>query len=135
MNSPKNYNSGILLLRLMIGVLMLFHGVAKLSRGVEGISNRLAEYGIPEFLAYTVFIGEILAPVLIIIGYRTRLASLILAINMLVIVFLAHSDKIFQLTGSGAWALELIGMYFFGAVVLMITGGGKFAISRSKWWD
>ena len=135
MSSRKSYNTGLLLLRLTLGVLMLFHGIAKLSKGVEGISNNLAELGIPGFLAYAVFIGEIIAPLLIIVGYRTRIAALIFAFNMLVAALLSHPNDIFALSRSGAWAVELIGLYFFGAVSLFFTGAGKYAVSTKSWWD
>lgn len=135
MSSRKSYNTGLLLLRLTLGVLMLFHGIAKLSKGVGGISDMLAGHGFPVFLAYGVFIGEIIAPVLVIIGYRTRLAALIFAVNMLVAVLLAHSGDVFALSRSGAWAIELIGLYFFGALSLFFMGGGNYAVSSGRWWD
>jgi len=135
MSSRNNYNTGLLLLRLTLGVLMLFHGVSKLMNGIDGISGMLANRGIPGFLAYGVFIGEIIAPVLLIIGYRTRLAALIFAVNMLVAVLLAHSNDIFTLSKSGGWAIELIGLYFFGALTLGLTGGGRFSLSARSWWD
>ena len=70
----KNQNLGILILRLSIGVMMLLHGIAKVTNGVEAIKTMLAEKGLSafSFVAYGVYVGEILAPLLIIIGYRTR---------------------------------------------------------------
>ncbi len=135
MSNKRNYNTGLLLLRLTLGGLMLFHGIAKITHGVDGISGMLAGKGIPGFLAYGVFIGEIVAPALMIVGFRTRLAALVFAVNMLVAFVLAYPTDIFALGKSGGWALELIGLYFFGALALVLTGGGKFSISKSEWWD
>jgi len=135
MNEKKSINTGLLLLRITLGVLMLFHGFSKLMHGVEGIVGHISNIGLPGFLGYCVYIGEIVAPILIVIGFRTRLAALIFAFNMLVAALLSHSNSIFALSRTGAWALELIGLYFFGALTLFFTGAGNFAVSTKSWWD
>ena len=128
-------NIGLLLLRLSLGGMMLFNGMAKLFRGVDSIKETFLEAGIPEFIAYAVYLGELLAPVLMIIGYRTRLAGMLIAITMLVAILTAHSEKIFTLNPYGGWALEVLGLYFFGAIALCFTGAGKIAVSHSGKWD
>ena len=128
-------NTGLLILRLAVGGLMLFHGIAKLLNGVEGISNMLVGKGMPGFFAYGVYAGEVIAPILLMIGFRTRIAALILVINMLVIFLIAHPGDIFALPERGAWDLELAGLYLFGSLALFFTGGGKFAVSSSNKWD
>lgn len=135
MNNRKNINTGLLLLRLTLGVLLFLHGFSKLMHGIDGIVGRVADIGIPGFLGYAVYLGEVVAPLLIIVGFRTRLAALIFAINMLVAALLSHSDSIFALSRSGGWAVELIGLYFFGALTLFFTGAGKYAVSTKSWWD
>ncbi len=114
---------------------MLLHGIAKLKHGVSGIENMLAGKNLPEFLAYGVFIGELIAPAFIILGFRTRIAAFVFAFNMFIAVLLAHSNDVFQLNEYGAWAIELAGIYFFGALALFFTGRGKIALSSSKKWD
>ena len=128
-------NTGLMILRLALGGLMLFHGIPKLLNGVDGISNMLIGKGLPGFFAYGVYAGEVIAPILLMIGFRTRIAALILVANMLVIFFIAHPDDIFALTDRGAWKLELAGLYLFGSLALFFTGGGKFAVSSSNNWD
>ncbi|MDX2445117.1 MAG: DoxX family protein [Bacteroidales bacterium] len=128
-------NTGFLILRIALGSSMLLHGISKLLNGVEGISNMLIGKGIPGFLAYGVYAGEVIAPILLMIGFRTRIAALILVINMLVIFFIAHPGDIFALTEKGAWELELAGLYLFSSLALFFTGGGKFAVSSSNNWD
>ncbi|KXK41287.1 MAG: DoxX [Bacteroidetes bacterium OLB11] len=114
---------------------MFFHGFHKLMNGVKGIKEMLAEKGMPEFLAYGVHLGETIAPILIIIGYRTRLASLAFSIVMVVAFWLAHSSDLFVLTKSGAWKNELIALYLLGGVGLFFTGAGKYAVSTKSKWD
>jgi putative oxidoreductase len=131
----KNIDSGLLILRLTLGVLMLFHGVAKITKGIEGIEDRLVEIGLPAFIALGVYVGEILAPVMMIIGYRTRIAAIIYAVNCLVALLLVHPDSIFALNKFGGWDAELLGLYIFGSVVLIFTGSGKYALSFGHKWD
>lgn len=132
----KNNDFGLLILRLAVGFLMLFHGIAKLGGGLEFISGMLEGKGLPGFIAYGVLIGEILAPLLIIIGFRTRIGALLLAINCFVAVLLVHTADIPKLNEqTGGWALELIGLYFFGSLALFFTGGGNLAASKNNKWD
>lgn len=130
----KNTNLGLLILRLSIGGLMILHGFAKL-KGVAGIQGMLTDSGLPAFLAYGVYVTEIVAPVFIIVGYRTRLASVVYIIGVLFAIFLAHSDELFTLSKYGGWAVELLGLYLFGSVALFFTGGGKIALSSTNKWD
>lgn len=128
-------NIGLLILRLSIGGLMLFHGYHKLIYGIDGIVNMIQKIGMPGFLAYSVFLGELIAPLLLIIGYRTRLASLFVAATMVVAILLAHSNEIFKLGSHGNWALEINGLYLFGSLAILFLGGGKIGLSSSNKWD
>lgn len=131
----KNTDLGLLVLRLSLGILMLLHGIAKLMHGAGGIEAMLAASGLPSFLVIGVYIGEVVAPILLIIGYATRIAAAVFAFNMVVAVAMAHGADLFTLSQSGGWTLELQGLYFFGAVALMFAGGGKYALSRKTIWD
>ena len=131
----RNIDIGLLILRLALGVLMLFHGIAKVIHGLSGIEGLLESKGLPEFLSYAVYIGEIMVPLLIIVGYRTRLASVVYVVNVLFAMLLAHANVIFSLSKTGGWAVELIGLYLFGSFALFFTGAGKYAISTNHKWD
>jgi len=126
---------GVLILRLSVGGLMILHGISKLIHGISPIEGMVEASGMPSFIAYGVYIGEVLAPLLIILGVATRASALVFAINCLVALFMAHSSHIFSLNDTGGWAVELLGLYLFGAVALIFTGGGRFAISRKHFWD
>ncbi len=131
----RNLAAGLLLLRLSTGFLMLLHGIAKVKKGVVGMGAMLQEKGIPAFAAYGVYIGEIIAPLLLIIGFRSRIAALLIAFTMIVAVATVHALDIGKLSDSGAWAIELPALYLFNALVLTFTGGGPFAVSRRSRWD
>lgn len=123
---------GRLLLRLTFGILMLFHGVAKVQHGVGWISDMLQAQGLPGFIAYGAYIGELVAPVLIIIGLFTRPAALIYAFNLVVATLLVGMGKFFTITEVGAWALETEALYFFGGLIIMFLGAGKYTLVSNR---
>ena len=59
---PTYDDAGKLLLRLLLSILILFHGVSKLIGGVGFIGGMLAKAGLPAGLGYLVYIGEVVAP-------------------------------------------------------------------------
>jgi putative oxidoreductase len=130
----RNIDSGLLIIRISIGVLMLLHGISKIGK-LEFIKMMLTKHNLPEFFAFGVYLGEIIAPLLIIIGFRTRLAASVFAFNAMMAVFLVHSADIFSLNDFGGWKIELLGLYLFGALALFFSGGGKYSISTSNKWD
>jgi|SRR5690606_22116014 len=125
-----------LLLRIALGVLILLHGWAKLKNGIGGIEAMLAVRGLPTFLAWGVYVGEVVAPLLLVLGIYTRLAAAVIAINMMVAVFLAHSAHFAILTQSGGWRLELQAMFFIAALALALVGAGRYALAgRNGRWN
>lgn len=128
-------DAGKLVLRVSVGVLMLLHGIFKLSAGVGFISGMLAKAGLPGGLAYLVFVGEIVAPLLMIAGVWTRAAAAVVVINMLVAFGLVHMADLFALTKQGGWALELQGLYLFGALSVALMGAGRLSVGgpNGRW--
>ena len=128
----KNDDLGKLILRLVVGVLMLFHGVAKLLNpgSLKYIGSQLAGIGLPQFIAYGVFLGEVVAPLRVILGVYTRIGGLLMAGNMVFAIVLVHTGELFMLTQHGGWALELQGLYLFGALAILFLGSGSMALKR-----
>ena len=125
-------DSGKLLIRVTIGFLVLLHGIFKLSAGVGFIGGMLAKAGLPGGLAYLVYVGEIAAPQLMIAGVFTRAAAAVVVINMLVAFGLVHMADLFAMTKQGGWALELQGLYLFGALTVVLLGAGRFSVGGVK---
>ena len=128
---------GKFLLRLAVAGLMLPHGIHKVVQGIGQIQQMVIGTGLPEVLAYGVYVGEVLAPVLILIGYYTRPAAAVLAFNMAVAILLAHSNQILQIDRQhGNLALEVQYLYLFGAAAIALLGAGKYSLSKgSTKWD
>ena len=121
---------GKLLLRLTLGIFMLFHGYAKIVKGVSGIETSLISAGLPGWVAYGVYIGEVIAPLLVIFGFYARIGGLIILINMIFAILLSHATQLFDLGRSGGWALELQGFFLFTGLVIALIGPGRFSINR-----
>ena len=118
----------LLILRLRSGVLLLMHGLSKLPPPPAFIVDVVSKAGLPAVLAYGVYIGEIVAPILLIVGIWTRLAAFVIVINMIVAV------------GSGADATpvrdgqvrrlraRVEAFYLFAALALALTGAGRYSV-------
>ena len=124
---------GKLILRFTVGGIMLFHGVWKLMHGIGWIPPILHMHGLPGFLAYGVFIAEVIAPLLLFVGWLTRLASLAIMVDMLMAILLVLHHVVFAVKlGGGGWDIEVEAFFFLGALVLFFTGAGKYSISRGR---
>lgn len=120
---------GRLILRLVLGISVLLHGISKLMSGVGFISGMLAKAGLPGFLAYGVYVGEVIAPLLVILGFYSRIGAWIVVINMLFAIGLVHMGEVMSLNNQGGWAIELQAMFLFTAAAIALIGPGRFAIN------
>jgi putative oxidoreductase len=125
---PIATDLGKLVLRLTLGLLTLLHGIGKIVAGPASILGLMTATGLPPMFGYLVYVGEVLAPLLLIVGLWTRAAALVVAINMVVAVLLVHTAQLGELTKNGGWALELQGFYFFTAVAIALLGAGSFSV-------
>jgi putative oxidoreductase len=125
-----------LLLRITCGGILLFHGWHKVFVEVEHVRQMISEEGLPEFLAYGNIIGEFVAPLFVLIGYKTRLGALIIVFNMLMSILLVHRDIIFSINDFGGWMIETNMLYMMTALVIFFLGAGKYSFSGGKGnWD
>ena len=125
-----NSDLGRLLLRVTLGVCILFHGIAKIQGGVDGIAQGLTALGLPGFIAYGVYLGEIVGPLLLIVGWFSRLGAGLIAINMVFAIAIAHRADVFKISEHGGWAIELQAIYLMAAIALVLLGPGRFAINE-----
>lgn len=130
-NFLRNTNLGLLLLRLTIGGLMLFHGVHKAIHGVSFIEGMLEGIGLPGWIAYGAILGELVSSLMIIFGVWTRVAAVIFSGTMVVAILMAHTSQLCSIDPmTGGWVPELPALFLMGGIVLFFTGGGKYAITK-----
>jgi len=124
-----NESTGKLILRVTLGVLILLHGISKLTGGVDWLDGMLANAGLPGFLKYGVYVGEVLAPLAVIAGFYSRIGAWVIAVNMLFALGLAHGAELLVLE-NGALKLEVQYMFFFSAIALALIGPGRYAFNQ-----
>lgn len=130
MNQNTQSDLAKLLLRVTLGVLILLHGIAKMRGGMAGIEQLVVAHGWPGFIAYGVLLGEVLGPLLLIIGFHARIGAMLVAINMLFAFVLVHAGQLTQIGPQGGWALELQGMYLASALALVLLGPGRYSANQ-----
>ncbi|MFE8073286.1 DoxX family protein [Marinobacteraceae bacterium S3BR75-40.1] len=117
-----------LLLRITLGCLILLHGINKLIHGIGGIEAMVAQHGIPAFFAFGVYIGEVVAPLMIILGISTRVGAGLIAFNMFIAILLVHLGQLAQLGPHGGWAIELQAMFLVTAIAIALLGPGRWRL-------
>jgi len=119
----KRQNLGLLLVRLLAGGMMLTHGIPKISRFFgEGPVKFADPFGLgPEVSLGLAIFAEVGCSILVMIGFKTRWATVPLMITMLVAVFYAHANDPF---GRKEPAL----LFFTLFLSLLISGGGRYSM-------
>lgn len=125
---PKSPDCALLLLRLWLGITMLWnHGLAK-ATGFETYAAKFpALFGLSSKvnLGLAVF-AEVGCSILLILGLFTRFAALSLAITMGVAFVMVH-----KMAFTGPASGELAFIYLGGYLVLLLAGGGRLGIDKS----
>ena len=118
---------GKLLLRVLVGGLLLLHGFHKLVNGPGDVTSILSAHGVPGFLAYAVYLGEVVGPVLMLLGVYTRIGALLVVADMLVAVLAVHGLNVMHLNAHGGWEIELELFYGVGALCVALLGAGAYS--------
>ena len=128
---------GKLLLRLTVAGLLLFHGIFTVKNGIAWMAGPLAAAGLPAFVGYGVYVGEIVAPIFLIVGKFTRLAGIVIAIDLLMAIVLVLRERMFTVNQqAGGLAIELELFFLFGGLAIALLGSGRLALSRGRGrWD
>ncbi len=136
MNTLHSDDIAKLLVRIMIGWVMLPYGIDYAKDGLDFIFEVLKNNGLPSFLAYGVLVGELVAPILVLIGWLSRIGGALIAFTMFMSIVLAHRDIAFQYNEFGGWSIALNAMLANGGLAIFFGGAGKYSVSRGKGkWD
>jgi putative oxidoreductase len=123
---------GKLILRLTVAGLILFHGINKIIHGVAWMAGPLGAHHLPFFIAYGVYVGEVVAPVLLILGLWTRIAALLVAFNMAVAIGMEAWHLALLINRGGGWGIELEAFYLLGAIAIFFLGTGRYGVRSGK---
>ena len=120
----KTLNFGLLILRVGFSAAMLTHGYGKFMKVLAGDFSFGDPIGIGTAASLILCaIAEFIAPIFLIVGWKTRWFSLIAVINMLVAFIIAHDGDPFS-------KKEKSFLFLIAFVVLYFTGPGKYSIDR-----
>ncbi|MBT9189366.1 DoxX family protein [Zobellia russellii] len=114
---------GLALLRIAASAMMAVHGYGKLQMLINGV-----EFGDPIGMGSTpslflAVLAELVCPILIIFGFKTRWAAIPTAITMAVAAFIVHGADPFQ-------KKELALIYFVIFVAITLLGPGKYSVDK-----
>ena len=131
-SAPLDRNDyGKFIIRAMVAGLILFHGIGKLldpSGTVGWLGSALTAMHLPAFFAYGVYLGEVVGPIMVLAGLYSRIGGVLIAVNMLFALAIAHAGEIFALTASGTWAIEHQMFYLLSAIAVAVYGSGRIAV-------
>jgi putative oxidoreductase len=129
-------------IRLIVGYGFIEHGYAKLARGPDDFANILRALGMPAatLLSWATVLIELLGGLAVIVGAFIPLASVPMALVLLVAIFTVHlpngfsSIKLQSVTAAGAHfgqpGYETDLLYLAGLVALVLGGSGPFSLDR-----
>ncbi|NMW20734.1 MAG: DoxX family protein [Chlorobiaceae bacterium] len=123
-----NSDLGKFFLRVPVGTLMLFHGLNKLQHGYGFITPMLLKAKLPGYLSHGILIGELVAPLFMVLGIYTRPAALLQVFVMAMAIYLVHARALFSFSEHGGYSLELQVLYLFGALAVFFFGAGRYSI-------
>lgn len=121
--TAKGHDAGILIARVSLAVLMLTHGYPKVMLLFSGNGAKFpAVLGMGSMLSLLLAIfSEVICSLLVLIGFKTRLASVPIIITMIVAAFHFHINDPFS-------AKENAILYLVGFLLLLFTGSGKYSV-------
>lgn len=123
---------GLLMLRLGLAVIFLYHGYGKLFGDPQGAMAAFAKIGLPAWMALLAGVIEFFGACLLAAGFYTRPAALLIAACMAVAIWKVHSGKGILAVTEYEFPMALM----VGALALATTGAGTisldYALFRQK---
>ena len=125
MTTSGSFSIGALLMRVGFGGLMLTHGVPKLLEFINGNLEVVGDpLGVGALLtSILVIIGEVISPLLVVVGYKVRFTAIPTIITMLVAAFMIHADDPIA-------TKEKALLYLIGFTEIALMGAGKYSVSK-----
>ena len=112
--------------RIFISLIFLVAGVGKILN-YEGTVGYMESFGVPGYLLIPAIIIEILFPLLLIIGYKTKLAAIILSLFAILLAVIFHTDFSNQMQlMSFLKNFAIAG----GFLIIFVRGAGKYSIDQ-----
>jgi putative oxidoreductase len=123
----------LLILRIVLGIIFLFHGYPKLAHSGAGLQEAFVEHGLPAYFMYVSGMIETFGGGLLLLGLFTRWAGLLLAMEMCVAIWKFHSRSYFAVheyefpmaLAAACFVLATVGAGLIALDSVLMGGGGK----------
>ena len=123
---PLNPDLGLLILRVVLGIIMIYHGWPKVTN-LGGTIEGMAGMGVPAPAVAAIFatVAEVVGGLLMVLGAFTDIAGLMFAIDMLGAITFVHAKNGFSVAKGGIeWPLLLVA----AALAIALAGPGRYAV-------
>ena len=120
-----------LVLRLGLGLMMIFgHGLGKLQTLISGEVEFVSLFSLPPEVNLTLaMLAEFLASIFVVVGFKTRWASIPVIITMFIAAFVVHAqDAFFMMKAAGDGSKEFAMLYLVGFLAIALIGSGKYSL-------
>lgn len=119
-----NTNITLLITRIVFSLSMMTHGYPKLLNLFSDNPSFVNPIGIGEIPTLIIAVlAEFIAPIFIIIGYRTKIFTLLPIVTMVIAAFVVHLDDPFK-------RKELALLYLVGFLIIFLMGPGKYSVNK-----
>lgn len=132
MKNGMNPELGLAILRIVLGVIFIAHGLPKLTGGVEGTAQFFGQLGIPApvIAAWFIALLETLGGITLVIGLFVTPAALLLTAHMLTGLILVHAPNGFYVIGPGSGGVEFNLLLAASLLAMVFCGPGLAAIDN-----
>jgi putative oxidoreductase len=137
--SPLNRlaDLGPLAVRVIVGTIMAAHGLQKVQAGPANFGAFLGQMGVPlpTLMGYVVTLVEVVGGVLLIVGLLSRLAALVLTIDLVVAILLVKVNVGFLSPPQGGAGAELVLALIAGFLVILLAGPGRLSVDHALGYE
>jgi putative oxidoreductase len=117
---------GLLILRLVLGMIFFSHGYPKLAHSGAGMQEFFVQHGLPGYFVYISGVLEVFGALLLVLGLFTRGAALLLAIEMGVAIWKVHSTGSYLAVHNYEFPLAMLA----GSFALATIGAGRLSLDQ-----
>ena len=122
---------GLAILRVVLGIAMIVHGWSKLSGGVGNVAGFFGgTLGIPApgLMAWVVTIVELVGGILLVVGFLTQIAGILIALDMLGAILFAYLLRGAPFIENGAITWEKEAVFAAAALCIVLAGPGAWSV-------
>lgn len=130
MKDGMNPELGLTILRVVLGVIFIAHGLPKITGGMEGTAQFFGSLGIPAPVAaaWLVALLESVGGLLLIVGFLVTPVAALLSAHMLLGLVLVHAQNGFYVVGPGSGGIEFNLLLVAGLLAMILCGPGLAAV-------